>query len=71
MSNLFPVSLDDMIEEVDREIRIRQGVYQNLVALGIITQEKADRRIAVMGAVAARLRLNREWEQEVNSERPA
>lgn len=60
MSGLFPVSLDDMIEEADREVAMRERVYFRQLGLGTITPDAANRRIAILRAIAARLRDDRE-----------
>lgn len=54
----------EMIEAVDklrcieREIAMRKAVYPKWVASGRMKQDKADREIAVMEAVAADYRQN-------------
>ena len=55
MTDLFPISLDDEIKEVEREIALRKRVYPHWIDAAKITREKADRQIAVMESVAARL----------------
>ncbi len=62
MSDLFPISLDDMIEEADREVTMREKVYSRQLGLGTITPDAANRRIAIMRAIAARLRNDRDRE---------
>lgn len=56
MSDLFPISRDDMIAEIEREIGLRNRVYPRWVVMKKITQDKADRQIAVMEAIAELLR---------------
>ena len=53
---LPPVSLADMITEVEREIRMRRAVYPHQVARGNTRQSTADERIRRMEAVLATLR---------------
>ena len=45
-----------MIAEVERELRLRRRVYPQWVAAGKLSQQKADRQIAVMEAIAERLK---------------
>jgi hypothetical protein len=51
MADLFPVTLDDMIEEVRREAKMRREVYHRLVQDRKMNKRIADRRIDVMDAV--------------------
>ncbi|MGR3484038.1 MAG: hypothetical protein ACU0BF_01725 [Paracoccaceae bacterium] len=43
----------EKLEELRRELRMRQRVYPRQIQLGRMTQADADRRIAVLEAVAA------------------
>ena len=65
MSDLFPVSLDDMIDEVNREVSMRERVYMGLIARGKMTPDVANRRIAVMRAIGRQLRDERDRELSV------
>ena len=56
MSDLFPITIDDEIQELEREIVLRKRVYPRWVAAGRLTQGKADRQIAVLKSAAERLR---------------
>lgn len=49
------VRLLEMVNEVEREIGYRQGVYGRLVSSGKMNPVEADRRILVMQAVLRRL----------------
>lgn len=51
MTGLFPATLDDQIACVDREIRMRRRVYPRQVSAGRMSQQTADREIALMSAV--------------------
>ena len=57
MTDLFPaattadVRMAAKIAEIEREIKIRQGVYPRWVLAGKLTQELADRRILVLQAI--------------------
>jgi hypothetical protein len=55
LTELFIPIQQDQINEVKREIAIRQRVYPRWVADGKLTQAKADRQIEVMQAVLATL----------------
>ena len=56
MSDLLPISVADMIAEIEREIRMREAVYPRWVTAKKLTQDKADRQIAVMRAAVERLK---------------
>lgn len=49
--------LGDLIACVDRELKMRAQVYPRWVAQGKLTEAKAERELALMGAVRARLVL--------------
>ena len=55
MSDLYPVSLADMVAEVERELNQRRQVYARLVANGSMNRRVADRRFEIMNAVLALL----------------
>ena len=59
MSDLFAPTLDEQIAEVRREIALRARVYPRFVQSGKLTQAKADRSMAVMGAVLKTLEAQR------------
>lgn len=48
MSEMFPVTIEDEITELNRELGMRRQVYSRLVGEGKMPQAKADRQIAVM-----------------------
>jgi hypothetical protein len=52
MPDLFPVTLDEMVREVEREITLRRRVYPRAVASKRMSQDKADKQIAIMEAVS-------------------
>lgn len=52
MGDLLPVSLEDMIEEVRRELRMRRQVYPRLVEQKRLADSQAQYRVRVLGAVA-------------------
>lgn len=56
---LFPPTLDDMIQCAEREIRYREHVYPRRIAAGKMAQRTADREIRVMRAILARLQAER------------
>lgn len=53
MSGLFDdvISKQEKVQEIEREIAMRERVYANRVAEKKMTQAKADRQIAVMRAI--------------------
>lgn len=55
MSDLFAVSISDMIAEQKRELALREALYPRFVASKKLTQIKADRQIAVLKATIAHL----------------
>jgi hypothetical protein len=60
MPDLFPPTLDEMIDCVDRELRLRAIVYPRRVADKRLSQAKADREVELMRAIRAELeRLQR------------
>jgi hypothetical protein len=54
-----PVSIEDQIREVQRELDMRHEVYGRRVANKSMTQQRADRYIQVMEAVLATLKAGR------------
>lgn len=55
LTDLLPITLDDQISEVRREIEMRKQVYGRRVAAGSMNRRKADFQIDVMRAVLATL----------------
>jgi hypothetical protein len=55
MAELFPISVQEMIREVEREIMLRRRVYPGWVAAKRLSQDKADKQIAIMEAVSREL----------------
>lgn len=64
MSDLFPITLMDMIVELERELVQRKRVYPRLIANGTLKQDKADRQVAVLRQAYLTL-------QQLNGTRPA
>lgn len=60
MAELFPISIDEQIECVEREIRLRFRVYARRVSDRKMSQATADREIARMDAVLDSLRYLKE-----------
>jgi hypothetical protein len=54
--DMLPITLDDMLAEALREVELRKQVYARQVGAGKMRQERADRNIAVMSAIADQLR---------------
>lgn len=51
-----PIGLDDQINEIIREIELRERTYPKWIEAGRLRQEHADRRLAVMKAALQTLR---------------
>lgn len=63
MADLFerePISLDEQIAELERELRQRERVYPRLIASGQLTKLRAERQVLVMQAALATLRAARD-----------
>lgn len=56
VSDLFPITVDDEIQELEREVALRKRVYPRWVADNRLTKGKADRQIAVMQSALERLK---------------
>lgn len=56
MPDLLPITVQDMVTEIEREISMRREVYPKRVAAGSMRQIVADRRIEVMQAILRKLR---------------
>jgi hypothetical protein len=54
-ADLLPVSREEMVREIEREIKKRQYVFPRQVAAGKLRQQEADRRIEIMEAIAVEL----------------
>lgn len=48
MMDLFPITLNDVRAEIEREIAMRRSVYARRVSDKKMSQEEADRQIALM-----------------------
>jgi hypothetical protein len=64
MANATEFSLLELIACAEREVKIRLRVYPGRVLTGRMSQQEADRQIAMMAAIAGRLREAAEREQE-------
>jgi hypothetical protein len=64
VSDLYPVSIEDMVSEVERELNLRRQVYAMAVAHGSMNRRTADRRFEVMSAVLALLLEARDRERQ-------
>lgn len=51
MRDLLPVTRQDMIAELERELELRRVVYPSRVLAGRLSQKKADRQFQVLQAV--------------------
>lgn len=51
MSDLFPITDADKLACVEREIKFRTYVYPRRIDNGTMTQERADREIAIMESI--------------------
>ena len=56
MPDLLPVSREEMVSEVQREIALRRRVYPRWVDAGKLKLDRAERQIAVLEAVVEELR---------------
>jgi hypothetical protein len=54
--DLLPITVAEMINEIEREIGLREWVYPGLVERKKLRQAKADRQIAIMRAVLDHLK---------------
>lgn len=63
MSDLLPITLQDMITELRRELRTRQRVYLRLIQTGKLQPHIAERQMGVLEAIIEHL------EKETDSER--
>jgi hypothetical protein len=52
MPDMFPITKPDKLACLEREIKLRERVYPRWVGGGKMSQDKADREIAVMKAIA-------------------
>lgn len=60
-SDLLPVTLDEMIAEVQRELDMRDRLYPEWKrGAGIIARKRLERRMLVMEAVLDKLRAERD-----------
>ena len=55
MADLWPVTIDEEIASVAREIGLRERVYPGWVRAKRMSQDRADREIQAMKAVLERL----------------
>jgi hypothetical protein len=53
--DLLPITTADMIEELQREIALRQRLYPRWVSEGKLMPEKAARQIEILQAIVLRL----------------
>jgi hypothetical protein len=49
-------AIRELVECAERELKLRHRVYRNRVDTGRMSQREADRQIAMMEAIAAKLR---------------
>lgn len=56
MADLFPVTIDQQIECVERELKLRERVYPRRIAARQMTTVLAERELDRMRAVLATLR---------------
>lgn len=52
-----PISLEEQLKEIRREIAVRQRVYPGWILEGRITKTLADLRIATLEAIAQTIRM--------------
>lgn len=69
MSDLFPVSLDDMIEEARRELDVRKNTYPRWKqGSGAARRNMLDRRYDVMAAIVTHLERERDDKRKMDRE---
>lgn len=51
MSDLLPITREDMVDEIERELEQREIVYPKLIAAGRLRRSRAERRVEIMRAV--------------------
>ncbi len=56
MNDLLEISLADMIKEAEREVIMRRNVYARRVQNRMMTQSKADLKIATMEKIVETLK---------------
>jgi hypothetical protein len=56
----FEITLDDMIDEVERELNMRRDVYGRRVRENGMNRRRADRQIDVMAAIRDKLKGERD-----------
>lgn len=59
MTDLLPITIEEQIAAVEREVTLRRRVYPRWVEAKRLTQDKADREIAAMEATAVTLNAHR------------
>ena len=64
MSELFPVTLEGMIDEVKRELDMRRQVYPRAVASRRMNKREADRRVWVMESLLKKLEREQAGERD-------
>lgn len=63
MPDLFPITDVDKLACIEREIKFRKYVYPRRIENGTMTQEKADREIAIMNVIAEDYRRKKDGKQ--------
>jgi len=54
-TDLLPITLDEMIAELRREVEMRHRVFPRQVQAKLLKAETADRRIAILEALITKL----------------
>jgi hypothetical protein len=57
MADLLPVSLVEMLTELERDLLARRQIYHNRNYTGRLSADRAERRLAILQAVIGVLRL--------------
>ncbi len=61
MSQLFPITVQEKIACVTREVIKRRDVYARLVAAGKMSKAKSDREIEIMESILADYLAQEKW----------
>lgn len=58
-----PITTRDMLDELRRELAMRERLYPGWIAKGTLAKPKADRQIAVLKAVIFKIEEKLSWDE--------